>query len=168
MKRHATATRARFSFRRDRLPAPEGYYVGRGLRLVGRGEWRSEYRLLRAEDTDQGPFRVRLKSDHVQTSVPYVDTGSFILFARRHGLPVLQNAAWAVPFRATFDRLIRVEARDVGEPSQNDASTAISDALGLCASVYQAFGVPPHVIADAKAEIVDAANRAADTHRSAS
>jgi len=39
--RNAKATRARFGFRRDRLPTPTNYFHRIGLDLTGYGEWRS-------------------------------------------------------------------------------------------------------------------------------
>ena len=39
--RHANPTRARFAFKRDRLPTPADYYRAQGLKLIGGGEWKS-------------------------------------------------------------------------------------------------------------------------------
>jgi DNA primase len=36
-----TATRIRYSFRRDLLPDPADYYLTQGLKLTGRGTWQS-------------------------------------------------------------------------------------------------------------------------------
>lgn len=39
--RNANGTRPRFNFRRERLPDPADYFESQGLKLRGRGEWRS-------------------------------------------------------------------------------------------------------------------------------
>ena len=38
---HASPTRGRFSFKRDRLPNPAEYFREQGLKLTGGGEWKS-------------------------------------------------------------------------------------------------------------------------------
>lgn len=79
--RYANATRARFSFRRDRLPTPEAYYCDRGLRLIGRGNWRSA--VCPFHDDSKPSLRVNVDSGGFRCMVCGAKGGDVLAFHRQ-------------------------------------------------------------------------------------
>lgn len=75
---YAQATRARFAFRRDRLPSPLNYYTGCGLRLIGRGEWRSA--VCPFHDDTKPSLRVNIDSGGFRCMVCGAKGGDVLAF----------------------------------------------------------------------------------------
>lgn len=89
--RKANATRARFRFRRDRLPSPEIYYAGKDARLIGRGEWRSA-RCPFHDDT-RPSLRVNVRSGGFRCMVCGAHGGDVLAFHMQlTGLPFIEAA----------------------------------------------------------------------------
>lgn len=82
---HANATRASFTFRRDRLPDPADYYRGQGLKLSGKNEWKSA--LCPFHNDSKPSLRVRIDSGGFRCMVCGAHGGDVLAFhMQRHGL----------------------------------------------------------------------------------
>ena len=90
MKRE-NATRARFAFRRDRLPHPSDYYREQGLKLTGRGEWKNA--VCPFHDDTHPSLRVRLDTGCFRCMVCGAKGGDVLAFHMRwHGLRFVEAA----------------------------------------------------------------------------
>lgn len=78
-------------FERERLPDPLGYFEGAGLRLIGRGAWRSA---LCPFHTDHSPsLRVNVETGAFRCMACGAKGGDVLAFhRRRHGLSFVQAA----------------------------------------------------------------------------
>lgn len=89
--RNAPPTRGRFSFKRDRLPSPAGYYEAQGLQLTGRGGWRNAVCPFH-QDTHPS-LRVRIDSGAFRCMVCGAHGGDVLAFhMQRHGLRFIEAA----------------------------------------------------------------------------
>ena len=87
----ANATRARFQFRRDRLPNPADYFTAQKLTLAGHGAWRST--LCPFHDDHTPSLRVRLDTGAFRCMVCGAHGGDVLAFHRlRTGLPFIEAA----------------------------------------------------------------------------
>jgi len=96
---NATPTRGRFSFRRDRLPAPANYYATQGLQLTGLGEWRNA--VCPFHPDTHPSLRVRIDSGAFRCMVCGAHGGDVLAFhMQRHGLRFIEAAkalgAWEI------------------------------------------------------------------------
>ena len=89
--KHATATRAQFAFRRERLPHPAEYYQAQGLKLTGGGEWKNA---ICPFDKDTRPsLRVRLDCGGFRCMVCGAHGGDVLAFhMQRQGLGFIEAA----------------------------------------------------------------------------
>jgi DNA primase len=72
-------------FRRERLPHPAIYFRGQGLKLTGRGQWKSARCPFHDDHTPS--LRVRLDSGGFRCMVCGVHGGDVLAFhMRRHGM----------------------------------------------------------------------------------
>ena len=93
--RHANPTRGinqpAFAFKRDRLPNPHEYYQEQGLKLIGRGEWKSA--VCPFHDDTKPSLRVRLDTGCFCCMVCRVHGGDVLAFhMQRHGLRFIEAA----------------------------------------------------------------------------
>ena len=89
--RHANATRARYPFRRDRLPSPAAYYAEQGLQLRGNGEWRSAFCPFHGDTRPS--LRVRLESGGFRCMACGARGGDVLAFhMQRYGLSFKEAA----------------------------------------------------------------------------
>ena len=87
----ATATRARFQFRRELLPNPAEYFERNGLKLSGRGEWRDA--ICPFHDDTRPSLRVRLDTGAFRCMVCGVHGGDVLAFhMQRTGLKFIEVA----------------------------------------------------------------------------
>lgn len=87
-------------FLRDRLPSPEGYYTREGLRLIGRGAWRSA--ICPFHDDSRPSLRVRIETGAFRCMACGEKGGDVLDFHRaRHGMTFAEAArdlgAWVQP-----------------------------------------------------------------------
>jgi DNA primase len=89
--RHANPTRGRFPFRRDRLPNPAEYFREQGLKLTGRGEWKSA--VCPFHNDTRPSLRVRLDTGAFRCMSCGAKGGDVLAFhMRRHGLLFIEAA----------------------------------------------------------------------------
>jgi DNA primase len=89
--RHANPTRGRFAFKRDRLPNPAEYYRERGLKLIGRGEWKSA--VCPFHDDNHPSLRVRLDTGGFRCMVCGAKGGDVLsLHMQRYELAFIEAA----------------------------------------------------------------------------
>jgi DNA primase len=86
-------------FERERLPAPLGYFAGTGIRLSGRGRWRSS--LCPFHDDTRPSLRVNVETGAYRCMACGARGGDVLDFHRaRHGLSFPQAArdlgAWRI------------------------------------------------------------------------
>jgi CHC2 zinc finger len=74
----ANATRARFEFRRERLPKPATYFQQSGLKLSGLGDWRNA--ICPFHDDTRPSLRVRLDSGAFRCMVCGAHGGDVLAF----------------------------------------------------------------------------------------
>lgn len=80
-----------FSFERDRLPDPLSYFEGAGVRLIGRGQWRSA--LCCFHDDHNPSLRVNVESGAFRCMACGAKGGDILAFHQtRHGLSFKQAA----------------------------------------------------------------------------
>lgn len=80
------------TFKRELLPNPESYFQDQGLKLIGRGEWRSA--ICPFHDDTKPSLRVRLESGSFRCMVCGTGGGDVLAFHMlRHGMPFLDAAS---------------------------------------------------------------------------
>lgn len=89
--RNANATRAKFAFRREKLPNPAEYYRGQGLKLTGGGEWKNAVCPFH-KDTHPS-LRVRIDSGGFRCMVCGAHGGDVLAFhMRSYGVGFIEAA----------------------------------------------------------------------------
>ena len=81
----------RAQFCRERLPEALGYFAGAGLRLIGRGRWRSA--LCPFHQDTRPSLRINAETGAFRCMVCGAKGGDVLEFHRqRHGLPFVEAA----------------------------------------------------------------------------
>jgi DNA primase len=98
--RIANPTWGHFAFQRDRLPSPADYYHEQGLKLIGRGEWKSA--LCPFHSDTRPSLRVHLDTGAFRCMACGAHGGDVLAFQmQRHGLRFIDAAkvlgAWDGP-----------------------------------------------------------------------
>ena len=84
-------SRPAFAFRRDHLPKPAEYYSEQGLKLIGRGEWRSALCPFHKDTTPS--LRVHLESGAWRCMACDAHGGDVLSFhMQRHELRFIEAA----------------------------------------------------------------------------
>lgn len=116
------------------------------------------HRFLVGQANVKGPFYVKCHLENVWRTTPYVDIPEYVVHAKSHGLPLIQETDIPVPLGSTLESFIQLEEREPPKVETFDSVESvegpIQDVVEIGAHIFAALGLLPSFMEQCSRKIV--------------
>ena len=124
----------------------------------------ARHRSLAGKAGIRGPFYLKAKLENTWRVIPFVDTPAYISHIETFDVPVVQDTDLIAPQGDWPDGFIATP--ELSEVPQEDEDVFNQSAVNIWLAIMEALGIPGEVLAESGNEVLRAANRETERHRS--